>query len=162
MIKKLSFILVTVFIFSSEPAEAIFTDRVEVENKYIGVGITIGRSIGLSFKKWLDVNVAINGDIAWSTVKQDEINLRIQYLIHNLTEYEIDDIPLSSYAGGGTRLKLTGSGKDNRMGIRGTVGTNYIFYPVPVEVFLEASPIFDLVPETTLSFDLNIGFHYYF
>ncbi|MGM0441786.1 MAG: hypothetical protein ACQEQC_05150 [Elusimicrobiota bacterium] len=163
MAKKLiTFFIITVLLASKASAYSLLTKRVKLEEKQLGVGITVGRAVGLSFKKWLDMDRAVNGDIAWSTLKENEINLRIQFLKHNLAEYEVDDVPLHAYAGAGTRFKITDKGEDSRLGIRGIAGTNYVFYPQPIEIFLEASPIFDIIPETTLIFSLNLGVHYYF
>jgi hypothetical protein len=47
-------------------------------------------------------------------------------------------------------------------GVRGVLGVMMYLKEIPVDVFLEASPSFRLLPTTGLDLDIAIGGRYYF
>ena len=59
----------------------------------------------------------------------------------------------------GVRVKLEA---DIRIGIRVPVGILYLFESVPIDLFLEIVPIFDLYPATEFTANAGLGIRYYF
>ena len=65
------------------------------------------------------------------------------------------------YYGFGVRLRLR-ENKDNSFGIRGVIGLIIYLREAPVDIFFEAAPVFRLLPDTNIDFDIAIGARYFF
>jgi hypothetical protein len=73
------------------------------------------------------------------------------------------DLPL--FVGVGARVKLADSPHDYplRVGLRIPFGAEYVFASVPIGLFAELVPVFDLAPGPGFGyFNSAIGFRYYF
>ncbi len=134
------------------------------QDKSIGLGFMVGEPTGLNGKVWWDDTMAFDGGVAWSFTDETELSLHGDAIWHNwhvLTEaFEITrDIQLPLYYGVGGRLKV---GDDTRLGIRFVIGTAMIFEEAPFDLFLEAAPIMDIVPETALRAHAAVGVRFWF
>ncbi|HXE97588.1 MAG TPA: DUF3996 domain-containing protein [Dongiaceae bacterium] len=137
----------------------------------LGVGIIAGEPTGISVKKWLSRDTAIDAAAAWSFSENDSFQLHADYLIHNFGVLKTAGIDgrLPLYFGIGGRLKLQNNGNNNRrndhdalLGVRIPFGIAYMFAKAPVDIFAEIVPILDLVPATDLDINGAIGVRFYF
>lgn len=136
-----------------------------------GLGIIVGEPTGVSFKKWLDKEHAIDAAAAWSFSENDSFQFHADYLIHNFNLLKTGSVggKLPVYFGIGGRLKLesgnNGSGSndhDSLIGLRIPFGLSYLFAKAPVDLFVEVVPVLDLVPDTDFSLNAAIGARFYF
>ena len=133
-----------------------------------GLGIMLGEPTGISAKKWLTANTAVDGALAWSLNGEGSFHIHADFLLHKHDIFNPREFTgrMSLYYGPGLTIRSRGEKKDNnntvRLGIRFPVGMTYIFSKTPVDIFLEIVPVFDLVPETDLSLHAAIGVRYYF
>ena len=136
-----------------------------------GVGIILGEPTGISLKKWLSHDTAIDAAAAWSFSENDSFQFHADYLIHNFGLLKTGSAggKLPVYYGIGGRIKLHNNdnwhGRNNDealLGLRIPFGISYLFAKAPVDIFAEIVPILDVVPDT--HFDLNgaIGARFYF
>ena len=126
----------------------------------LGVGIILGEPTGLSAKKWLSSEHAVDAGLAWSFSHDTSIQVHGDYLYHRVRAFATEDIRgrIPFYFGIGGRAIL---GEDSVVGVRFPVGVGRTLSSAPVELFLEIVPVLDLAPDT--DFDLNgaLGFRYY-
>jgi hypothetical protein len=136
-----------------------------------GVGVMVGEPTGLSLKKWIGEDRAIDAGIGWSFSDYDAFHFHVDYLFHRfgllLDEGRGDRLPV--YVGIGGRIKLKdhedGKGRDHdddSFGIRIPLGISYLFADVPVDIFAEIVPTFDVAPDTDLDLGAAVGARYYF
>jgi hypothetical protein len=144
--------------------------RVEAQEGF-GLGVIVGEPTGISFKKWLNKEHAIDAAAAWSFSENDSFQFHADYLFHNFSLLKTGDIGgrLPLYVGVGGRVKLEGHDHDNGrnrhdalVGVRVPFGISFLFNKVPVDLFAEIVPILDVAPDT--DFDINgaIGARFYF
>lgn len=124
-----------------------------------GLGVILGEPTGLSAKVWVSPQRAFDAGAAWSFRNKGFLHLHADYLWHfpgriNTPE-EID-----LYLGIGARVGF--SAKDGIVGIRFPAGVGWRPQNVPIDLFIEIAPIFDLVPATGLSLNGGIGARFYF
>ena len=128
-----------------------------------GLGIIIGEPTGLSFKKFISPRSAIDAGVAWSLSHDNDLHIQVDYLLHDFRllkrEFGITEGQLPVYYGIGGRLRVNG---DSHFGVRFVIGTSYMFETAPIDVFIEAAPIMDLIPGTELTANAGIGFRYWF
>jgi len=140
---------------------ALFIPEAKAQNE-LGVGVILGEPTGLSAKKWLSSEHAIDAALAWSFSHDTRIQVHGDYLYHRsrafATEGTSGTIPF--YFGIGGRMVLGGD-DDANIGARFPVGLGKTLRSAPIELFLEIVPILDLAPDT--EFDLNgaVGVRYY-
>ena len=139
----------------------LFSQFIYSQDKGIGVGIILGEPTGLNFKHWIDDNNAISGALAYSFAGElNSFAFHIDYLYHikQLIKSE-NEIPF--YYGFGGRVRA--SNKDvPAFGVRGIAGLAYYLKDVPVDIFFEIAPVFELIPSTKLDIDVGVGARYYF
>ena len=150
MKKTLITILVTVLVLSSQ---------VLAQESGFGAGIIIGELTGLSGKLWLTKETALDGAVAWSFGGQDNFYLHSDYLFHRFNLIAQEQINLPVHFGLGGRVRL---GKKDRLGFRGVVGLSYYVQKLPMDIFIEVAPIFDLLPSTDFDLNAGIGVRYFF
>ena len=126
----------------------------------LGLGLILGEPTGISMKYWTGRTTAIDGAVAWSIGKYSGTHLHGDYLWHIFNLINIRRGKLPFYYGVGARLGL--GGKENRVGIRGVAGLAYLLADLPLDVFLEIAPVFDLSPKTDLDLNAAIGIRYFF
>lgn len=130
------------------------------QDKGFGLGVILGEPTGISGKYWLDERSAVDGAVAWSFYRGSSIHIHGDYLIHNKSAFETEE-PLALYYGIGGRLK-SGDKIQTQLGLRGVVGIDYMARTVPIDVFLELSPILDFAPSTEFFFNAGLGARFFF
>jgi hypothetical protein len=148
----------------------LFALSVRAEDGF-GLGVILGEPTGISVKKWITNEHAVDGAAAWSFSENDSFQLHADYLIHNFGILKPGDIGgrLPLYCGVGARIKLEShdneNGRNNHdelLGVRIPFGISYIFANAPVDLFAEIVPILDLVPDTDFELNGAIGARFYF
>ena len=124
------------------------------------VGIILGEPTGFSTKFWTTWNTAIDFGLAWSFGNDGHVHIHGDYLFHNFDFFEIDEGDLPVYFGIGGRVRLEDD--DSRIGLRLSVGIEYILESAPVSFFFELAPIVDFAPETEGNFNGGLGVRYIF
>jgi len=121
-----------------------------------GLGIIVGNPTGVSFKKWVGANKAIDGAAAWKFSGDGYLQVHADLLFHN---FKWIDARWPVYYGVGA---VIGIGDDFLLGARVPIGISHLFESAPFDVFLEVVPRLDLIPDTDFDLDAAIGFRYYF
>lgn len=131
------------------------------QDKGIGFGIMIGEPTGFSVKYWMNELNAFDGGFAYSLVrKHSAFSLHSDYLYH---AYDIikSNYRLPIYYGFGARIRFI-ENEDNSLGARGVIGVAWLNDKLPIDVFFEIVPVFNLLPATALNLDLALGARFYF
>jgi len=133
----------------------------------IGLGLMGGNPAGLSLKVWTGPNVALDAGLGYSLWYGRALSFHGDVLWHTRSMTQSADGYLPLYIGLGARAVLTDPDyPDMRVGIRVPFGLEYVFSNVPIGLFLELVPTFDLtgVPPGKGLFGPqgSIGFRYYF
>lgn len=140
-------------------------------NDGFGIGIIAGEPTGISVKKWLSRDRALDGAVAWSFTDNSSLQIHADYLVHNFDLLKTGSVggKLPLYAGIGARVKLQShddrKGRnydDTLVGVRVPLGISYLFAKAPVDLFLEIVPVLDLIPGSSLSLNGALGARYYF
>jgi len=129
------------------------------QSKKIGAGVILGEPTGISLKYWLTEKTALDAGFAWSFIDDNAFQIQADYLIHNFNLFKIPEGKLPFYFGIGGRLKFS---NDVQLGIRVPLGITWIFNDETFDVFLEAVPILDILPETDFTISAAIGGRYFF
>ncbi len=157
----------------------ILSENAYAAKRELGVGMIVSDSTGISVKKWLQKDSAIDGAITYSTSGSDELGFHVDYLRHNdklLRELFSKNVAkrLSVYFGIGGRLKILSIDEEARkkkkkneeddvvFGFRVPLGIAYMFKDTPVEIFAEGVPTLDVNPEADFGWKAGFGFRYYF
>jgi hypothetical protein len=151
---------------------ALGTAHAEPKNG-LGIGIIIGEPTGLSLKKWISNDRAIDGGIAWSFSENDSMHLHGDYLIHRFDLFASPDVKgqLALYYGLGARIKLKegndGTEKkknddDVLVGVRVPLGITYLFTGTPIDLFAEIVPVLNVITDTDFDLNASVGVRYYF
>lgn len=147
-----NFILI-IFIFSLTSLKIYSQDR------GFGMGVMVGEPTGFSGKYWLDKERALDFGLAYSFVRSySAFSLHADYLIH-LPELIKSEYRLPVYYGFGARIRT--SKNENAFGARGVAGIVWLHNHLPLDVFIELAPVFNLFPETSLQLDFAFGARYY-
>lgn len=125
-----------------------------------GLGIIIGEPTGLSFKKFISDNKAIDGALAWSLRGEGAVHIHADVLWHNFDLINVSKGRLPLYYGIGGRITAPAH-HDANFGVRIPVGLAYMFDGAPVDIFFEVVPILDLVPSSDVTFNGAIGARFY-
>ena len=141
-------------------APAAYAQVQEVDAGDWEAGIILGEPTGFSAKFWTAWNMAIDFGIAWSFNNDGHVHIHGDYLFHNFNIFEIGKGDLPVYFGIGGRVRLEDD--DSRVGLRFSVGMEYIPEDTPVSFFFELAPIVDFAPETEGSFNGGLGVRYIF
>ncbi len=138
----------------------------------LGVGIMAGEPTGVSLKKWIDNDSAVDAGIAWSFSENDSFHFHVDYLVHKFDLIEPGEgkgaLPFYFGLGGRVKLKDDDEGRRGRneeeamVGIRVPVGLSYLFAKHPVDLFIEVVPVLDVAPDTDLDVNAALGVRFYF
>lgn len=125
------------------------------------LGFILGAPTGISAKKELGNNRAVDAALAYSLRKEESLVVHGNYLFENQFALHIQDLAtLNLYYGIGGRLAFIDEGKDKdkiALGPRAPIGFTYNVPTVPVQTFIELSATLDLTPDTDVDFDAGIG-----
>lgn len=137
----------------------------------IGIGVIVGEPTGLSLKKWIGDDRAMDAGIGWSFSENDSLHLHADYLFHRFDLISDPEMKgkLSPFFGIGARVKLkeenNGKGAnddDALVGVRAPLGLSYLFSDALFEVFAEIVPVLDIAPDTDFALNAAIGARLYF
>lgn len=138
----------------------LFCSESLAQSSKIHAGGVIGNPTGLTMKYWMTETNAFEGTVALETAnKQSSFNLNIMYLVHKFNYLDIRDNPLALYYGVGGKLITT---HDIALGVRGVSGAAYFFSSLPIDLSIELSPIFFIIPSSTADIDAGLGIRYHF
>jgi len=149
----------------------LLSNFITMAEERLGVGVMLGEPTGLSVKKWMSGDRAVDAGIGWSFSENASLQLHSDYLIHKFGVLTNEGYKVQSpiYYGIGGRFKLKegsdGSGRnddDPLVGIRFPLGINYLFKDSPFDIFVEIVPILDLLPEADFDYNVGVGARYYF
>ncbi len=124
-----------------------------------GAGIILGDPTGISLKYWSSPTNAWDAGIAWGIGRDDAFHLHGDYIWHKYGLIRVEKGRLPLYYGVGGRILFTAKA---HFGIRGVIGLDYLFAGIPLDIFLEIGPVFDLVPATEFDFTGGLGARYFF
>jgi len=143
-------ILVIIFVLNSNYAQ----------QKGFGLGIIIGEPTGLSAKFWTSSETAINLGLGYSfTSSNSIIDFYGDYVFHNKNMLKAEETFVVFY-GPGASLKIREN--NSRLGVRGVIGILWFPSGINIDLFIEAAPILDIIPETKFDFAGGVGGRYYF
>ncbi len=149
-------LLVSSFICVSGARGAIaYVDQGDVE-----VGLILGEPTGFSAKFWTTASTAFDIGLAWSFGDGGHFHLHADYLFHNFDFFEVDSGNLPIYFGIGGRARI--QDEDSRIGLRVSIGIEYILESHPFSFFFEVAPVVDFAPETEADINGGIGVRYIF
>ena len=123
-------------------------------NKY-ELGVIAGEPTGISAKKELGGNKAVDAAAAWSLSGKKELTLHTDHLWFRNDVFTVKKGRLPLYYGLGARAKLE---SESRVGARFPVGLQYFFRAERFTFFFEIVPILDLIPDTDVNVNAAIGF----
>lgn len=139
----------------------IFVNISKAQDKGFGLGIMIGEPTGLSAKYWTSSTNAFDFGLAYSFVQKfSAVSIHADYLYHDFNVIK-SDYRLPIYYGFGARIRFVNN-SDNALGARGVVGIAWLNHKLPLDVFFEVVPVFNLIPSTSLNLDIALGARYYF
>ena len=128
---------------------AVTFAKINAQDKNFGIGIILGEPTGLSGKYWVSPENAFDAGLAYSFLEDNKsFAFHADYLYH--LEGVIDrhyKMPL--YYGFGVRFRVR-ENMDNTFGVRGVIGLLVYLKEAPVDIFLEAAPVFRLLPDTNI------------
>ena len=136
----------------------LFSSVTLAQTDGFGVGIILGEPTGISVKKFIGGNEAIDGAVAWSFRDEAAVHVHADYLFHDYSLINVRSGRLPVYYGIGARIKLQ---DDAKVGVRIPVGVAYEFGGSPIDIFLELVPLLDLVPDTDFDFNGALGVRIY-
>lgn len=146
--KKLLFIIVMVMVASIGHAQH--------SNK--NIGIVVGAPTGLSFKYWMNRSTAWDVAVAWNLGAKGGAYTHLSYLIHNPSLVNINTSAGTAPLYYGAGVAVSGSS----IGVRGVTGLDFLFKNHPLDIFLELSPTFYVVPSTAFDIGVGLGVRYHF
>lgn len=137
-----------------------------------GLGVIIGSPTGASAKLYLNQTNAIDAALGLSVLGAGGLHVHADYLWHPLMLARDDAFFLPLYIGAGGRIldHHRGNNKDDdlHLGVRGVVGILFDFRTVPIDVFLEAALVVDILVDhgqdsaDRLGLNAGMGARYYF
>ncbi len=121
----------------------------------IGLGAQVGQPTGITVKYYLNRDIAVDALAAWGFDRSVFSTLHASY------EYIIPDSPLGFFLGPGLhagRRSINGS-PSARFGLSALAGLNY--FTQRFEIFLQARPNFELIPDSRVRIGGAAGMRYY-
>lgn len=131
------------------------------DGRRFGAGLMLGEPTGASLKYWVSDQGAVAAGIGWSLESHDDFHLHADYLYHLFDLISVEQGRLPVYFGGGLRVKFRDH-QDDLIGFRAVGGLDYQFRDQPIDIFVEAGPVFDVAPDFEVRFTAAIGARYWF
>ena len=132
----------------------------------IGLGLMAGEPDGFSLKVWTSRHVALDAGLGYSWWGYGALQVHGDVLFHSRSLTQAADGYLPLYIGIGARVKLAENANETnhplRAGLRIPFGLEYVFANVPLGLFFELVPIYDLTTGGGFGGNSAIGFRYYF
>ncbi|MBI5622163.1 MAG: hypothetical protein HY924_00145 [Elusimicrobia bacterium] len=122
----------------------------------LGAGVILGNPAGLTGKLWLDPTRAIDAGVGFS----GDAAFYMDFLWH---AWDLFPQPktgkLGAYASVGPRLETR---RDAEFGVRTLAGLVYWLPKHPIELFVEAGPVWRVAPDSGVEADGGLGVRFYF
>jgi hypothetical protein len=122
----------------------------------LGAGVVVGRPIGATAKYWLDGTKALDLGVGFS----DDPVAYGDFLWHG---WDLFPQPargkLGGYVGLGPRIQAA---PDTQFALRTIAGVDYWVDKQPIELFVEAGPVFRMTPTGDVDADVGLGVRFYF
>lgn len=135
-----------------------------------GLGVIVGEPTGISGKLWIGersaldfgFGLSVGGDRLFydGNNKFTRVHVHADYLYHFFDVINAG-IRVPLYFGTGPRLNFAGD-YGTSFGWRGVGGIAWIVKKVPIDIFLEAAPTFQVGHDTGLALEGGLGLRYYF
>ncbi len=144
------------------------------EQRRVGIGVLLGEPTALSFRYDMGRVHRIDFAAAWSLYNRKTFYLHSNYLFKWKNIVEMPEGDTVIYTGGGIRLGGTedynrsdviyDTDDDMRLllGVRAPGGFAYEINNFPLEVFLEAAIVVDILPHVRAGFNLALGLRFCF
>lgn len=130
------------------------------QEKGFGLGAVFGEPTGLSGKIWIGKTNAIDfgGGITFIDENEIKYSVYLDYLFHSKNIFSSENYILHFGIGG--RIKAHKSIR-SIWGIRGVAGFDFLPSKIPLEIFIEFAPVFNVVPDFYWNCETGIGIRYY-
>lgn len=139
----------------------LLNTKLNAQERGFGLGIILGEPTGISGKAWTSSINAFDFGLGYSfSPRNSRVHLHVDYLFHSLRPFDSSEKFLLYY-GPGIRLKSRHN-DDSILGIRFVIGLAWIPRNAPVDVFLEAAPILNIIPGTSFNMNAGLGARFYF
>jgi hypothetical protein len=144
----------------------------ETQVRRFGLGVIIGEPAGISAKLWTSNITAFDFGLGWSVGGDrmgrydyyyngpNRVHIHMDYLWHSFDAiHSSERFPL--YYGIGGRVN-SGAGYDASAAVRGVLGIAWLPRKIPIDIFLEFVPMFQLTSSSGLGIDAGVGVRYFF
>lgn len=160
---KATFLSLVLLALALGPSSALIAQETQTlpKERTFGAGLMVGEPTGASLKYWLSDVSALDAVIGVSLDDGNDFAAHADYLYHFNDVIDLTKNRMALYVGGGPRFKVQDHG-DDIFGIRTVAGLDYIFDDIPVDVFLEAGPVFDLSPDAEVRYTVGVGARFWF
>ncbi len=145
-------LIITIVIF--------FTISLSAKEIKYSLGVIIGEPTGISALADLPGDKDLDLAVAWSLGDKTKFIISSDYLWNKPKLLEIDKVKLDVYYGVGARVQFASS--QSYLGPRVPIGIKYLFEKAKIEAFSEAAMIFNVIPSTSVDFNIGIGARYFF
>ena len=160
--KKLILVLCALF------ASAVLTATPARAAGDFGLGFVLGDPSGITAKYFLNRDHAVAAGIG--DAAGHGFYLNVDYLIHFRGILPVPE--MAFYLGGGGAFHhyhrnrnsrvWDDDEEENRLEARMPFSLNYVFKPVPIEVFFELVPALEIIPDVDFRLRAGLGARYYF
>ncbi len=124
-----------------------------------GLGLILGQPTGVTGAFGLSDHTAIDGAIGLGWIDDRDFYLHVEFDYFLPTLVRGGAVDLSAYLGIGGYFYAH---NDPAFGARAPFGLSLDFHNAPIEIFLEAALLLNIVPGADLDIRGALGFRYYF
>ena len=114
-------------------------------------GVILGEPLGFSAKLWYTQRTAADVAAAWSFTENGIFEVHADYLV---SPFLLKDGTLPLYIGLGPTLRI---GNDWFLGARLPIGAQYLFQKLPLSIFGEVAPQWQLIPDNKFVLSGGLG-----
>ncbi|MFH5832911.1 hypothetical protein ACG2F4_03810 [Halalkalibaculum sp. DA3122] len=140
----------------------VISHTAHAQNDGIGLGGMINGPTGISYKAWLNEDMALSGGMSFSIGDLSTFYMHTDFVVHGNGEgnLNLESGLMRLYYGFGGRIDYNDVTDDVDFGIRFPLGSSYQFEAAPADVFFELAPT---ILFNDFNFGLNgaLGFRYY-
>jgi hypothetical protein len=133
----------------------------QAEKGEFDIGIAAISPNGFIAKYWTTETTAIDIFGEWS-FNSNEYLMHADILVHDFNKFQLEDMRIAFYYGGGVRVKFADNSDDSIIGVRIPFGVDYFLEEMPVDIFGELAPRVNVYPDTHFGMDVMIGLRYRF
>ncbi len=133
--------------------------REALNERSMEIGLMFGEPTGVSYKYYITDENAIDAGAAVSFIPDAVFQLNADFLRHYYHFANVGEGRLPLVYGAGLAVQFR---EDTRLGIRTPVGLTYIMQNLPLALFIDVAPRFDIVPDTEVSINAAVGIRYRF